>query len=107
MRMGRTRNRVEPVGYGKNGPLSGPDRTTLAVLCWNLVKCPGGPKIPILRQIFRALRATLACKGNCLDLHCLVFHPASRRIRLTKLNRHSAPEILAALAMARSVAQAR
>src|SRR5258708_26072829 len=46
-----------PVGYGKNGPLSGPDGTTLALLCWNLVKCPGEPKIPILRQIFRTLRA--------------------------------------------------
>src|SRR5258708_38446038 len=105
MRMDRTRNRVEPVGYGKNGPLSGPDGTTLALLCWNLVKCPGGPKIPILRQIFRTLRATFACKGNRLDLHCLVFHPASPRIPLTKLHLLSATAILAS--MAPSLVQAR
>src|SRR5258705_2858850 len=43
---GSAGNRIEPVGTRESRSLSGPDGTTLAGLCWNLVKHPGRAENP-------------------------------------------------------------
>ncbi len=57
------------------GPLSGPDGTTLALLCWNLVKYPGGPKIPILWQIFRTFGLPSPVRKPYMTYSVLFFIP--------------------------------
>jgi hypothetical protein len=62
MRIGRTRNRAEPVKTGKIGPLRGADGTTLALRCWNLLEYRAESTGPVanIPQPF----GSFACKWN-------------------------------------------
>jgi hypothetical protein len=77
--MDRSGNRIEPVGTRETRSLSGPDGTTLALLCWNLVKHPHGSKNALLWQIPHF--SVWPWIGTAVGLKCLVFVPFSGESR--------------------------
>src|SRR3979409_1678366 len=66
----------EPVGTRETRSLSGPDGTTLALLCWNLVKHPHRSKNALPVANFPHLSGS-PWIGTAVGLKCLVLVPFS------------------------------